>query len=486
VPTPAPSAAPTAEPTSSPTEAPTTAPTKSPTYEPTVTPSAAPSTAPTLYPTYYPTGAPTLNPTTWPSPNPSYFPTAAPTPSPSFTPSSAPTIPPTGAPSVTPEFYIYYSVDDKDLYAYNAILETTELYATGNFTGDLKIDSPNKFMFWSDPQATTIMKQDMTDGKVTTILSGKPIMGISVDPSRGELYYANQGAGEENGFSGSAIEIIDYAGSNSSVVHSLEDYSLEPYSVECDPAFVLVDFNYDDPGILLFTAHDGTEGFIYQANLFGGLLEKVYTTSTLDIFGIILDAQSSMMWWIEHRGVANGIYNAMLEDTPEATYVTYLAESYWIAAVWDYNLLYATDYEEGIVYEMELALGNGEFDNIVSLAYADKPRCLGFYYGGETGDEDGISSTVSPHPLDAPQGSPGTASVALPDTPGTAAVPSAMKPEVEEVEDLAEATDAAQGRAPSSAYLAVGALVAGVVGAVVYKRRSDKYTEIQGEEEFSI
>ena len=220
----------------------------------------------------------------------------------------------------------------------------------------------------------------MTDGKATVLVTGKKVMGVSVDPSRGELYFANQGAGEENGFAGSAIEIIDYAGSNVSVVHDLEDYGLEPYSVECDPAFVIVDFNADDPGILLFTAHDGTEGFIYQANLFGGLLEKVYTTTTLDIFGIILDSESSMMWWIEHRGVANGVYNAMLEDTPEATYVTYLEESYWLAAVWDYDLMYTTDYKEGIVYEMQLSQTAGEFDNIVALSYATKPRCLGFYY----------------------------------------------------------------------------------------------------------
>jgi len=490
VPTPTPSAYPTAKPSVAPTAAPQADPTFYPTYAPTGAPTEAPSTSPTLYPTYNPTGAPTLNPTVWPSPKPTYFPTSAPTAAPSVVPTAAPTIPPTGAPSVTPEFYIYYTVEDYYLYAYNVIQDTTELYAEANFTGDLKIDSPNKFMFWSDPQKGHIIKQDMTDGKATAIVTGKPVMGLSVDPSRGELYFANQGAGEENGFAGSAIEIIDYAGSNVSVVHSLEDYGLEPYSVECDPSFVIVDFNLDDPGILLFTAHDGTEGFIYQANLFGGLLEKVYTTTTLDIFGLILDAESSMMWWIEHRGVANGVYNAMLEDTPEATYVTYLEESYWLAAVWDYDLMYTTDYKEGIVYEMTLSQTTGEFDNIVALAYATKPRCLGFYYGGDTGDEDGISSTVgssskSPHPLDAPQGAPGTAQVALPDTPGTASTPSALKPEPE-VEDLAETGEATTGTVPTGTYMSVGALVAAVVAGVVYKRRNAKYQTISNEEEFSI
>ena len=196
------------------------------------------------------------------------------------------------------------------------------------------------------------------------------------------------------------------------------------------------------------------------------------------------------MWWIEHRGVANGVYNAMLEATPEATYVTYLEESYWLAAVWDYDLMYTTDYKEGIVYEMQLASGMGEFDNIVALAYAEKPRCLGFYYGGDTGDEEGISTTASssksPHPLDAPQGSPGTASVALPDTPGTASTPSALKPDISEVEDLAETGEATTGSLPTSTYMSVGALAAAVVAGVVYKRRNAKYQEISNEEEFSI
>ena len=47
-----------------------------------------------------------------------------------------------------------------------------------------------------------------------------------------------------------------------------------------------------------------------------------------------------MLWWIEHRGAANGVYNALLEDTPEATYVTYLEESYRLAALRDSDLMY--------------------------------------------------------------------------------------------------------------------------------------------------
>ena len=159
VPTPTPTTGPTSKPTVSPTAAPQADPTHYPTYAPSGAPTTAPSVDPTTSPTYEPTGAPTLNPTTWPSPYPTYFPTSAPTGAPSVVPTAAPTIPPTGAPSVTPDFYVYYTVEDQYLYAYNVIQDTTELYAEANFTGDLKIDSPNKFMFWSDPQKGHIIKQ---------------------------------------------------------------------------------------------------------------------------------------------------------------------------------------------------------------------------------------------------------------------------------------------------------------------------------------
>jgi len=490
-----PTASPTEYPSKGPSEAPSPAPfgepSVSPTYEPTTGPTDKPTASPTEAPSPVPSPGPTVEPTIWPTPKPTHHPTSAPTGTPTIPPTSTPTIPPTGAPTTTPEFYIYYSVEDTYLYAYNPITEGTELYGTNNYTGDLKVDSPNKFMFWSDPQAYAIYKEDMINGKVETLVHGKPVMGIAVDPSRGELYYANQGAGEENGFSGSAIEIIDYAGHNFSVVHDLEQYNIEPYAIECDPEFTISQFNLDDPGLILFTAHDGTEGFIYQANLFGGLLEKVYTTTTLDIFGLILDPESSMMWWIENRGVANGIYNAILEDTPESTYVTYLSESFWLAAVWDFDLMYATDYAEGTVYEMEVSSGTGEFENIIALAYVDYPRCLAFYYGGVTTEDGEDTQTLggtAPHPLDAPQGAPGTASVALPDLEASPTTPAALLPpsDGDEAESLIETGSLSSSAPPTSTYLSVGVVVAGLVGAAVYARRKGTYTEIENSEEFSI
>ena len=60
--------------------------------------------------------------------------------------------------------------------------------------------------------------------------------------------------------------------------------------------------------------------------------------------------------------------------TPTNRYVTYLSESFWLAAVWDFDLMYATDYAEGTVYEMEVSSGTGEFENIIALAYVDYPR----------------------------------------------------------------------------------------------------------------
>ena len=78
-------------------------------------------------------------------------------------------------------------------------------------------------------------------------------MGIAVDPSRGTLYYANQGDGEEHGSSLSGIDLIDYAGGNHSTVVDLQSLELTPYGVEVSPEFIREDFNLDDPGILLIT-----------------------------------------------------------------------------------------------------------------------------------------------------------------------------------------------------------------------------------------
>ena len=71
----------------------------------------------------------------------------------------------------------------------------------------------------------------------------------------------------------------------------------------------------------------------------------------------------------------------MLEDTPESSFVAYLQESYWLAAVWDEDLMYAADYEAGEVYELHVDESlAGELSKTETLSQTSKPRCLAFYY----------------------------------------------------------------------------------------------------------
>merc|ERR1712022_10414 len=94
---------------------------------------------------------------------------------------------------------------------------------------------------------------------------------------------------------------------------------------------------------------------------------------------------------------------------------------------------------------------------------------------------------TAPHPLDAPQGAPGTANVALPDLEASPSTPSALlPPDGEEPESLVATGSSSMSAPATSTYLSAGLIVAGLVGAAVYARRKGSYTEIQNSEEFSI
>ena len=73
-----------------------------------------------------------------------------------------------------------------------------------------------------------------------------------------------------------------------------------------------------------------TPRYIYTADLFGEELTKVYTTTTKEIYGIVLDDADSKMWWIENKGVANGLFNSAF-DGGESNFIAYLEGGYAVA-----------------------------------------------------------------------------------------------------------------------------------------------------------
>jgi len=236
----------------------------------------------------------------------------------------------------------------------------------------MKIDSVNKFLFYSSPKNGGITKFDLTNqatGAVITDYTG--VMGIACDPSRGELYFTDQG--------NMAIMIVDYAGSNYSIVHDLSAYAMIPYGMDVSPAATVSDFNLNDPGIIFFTGFDDYYGYIVQANLFGGKMEVVYTSTSKALYGIVMDTTYEMLWWLEDRGVANGLYCSMFSGNDQS-YVSYLQNSYWIAALWSLEMMYTCDYDAGVVYELDVNMQSGEIVDTTAIAYVDQPRIIGYYY----------------------------------------------------------------------------------------------------------
>merc|ERR1711907_418986 len=185
--------------------------------------------------------------------------------------------------------------------------------------------------------------------------------------------------------------IVDYAGSNYSIVHDLAAYEMIPYGMDVSPAATVSGFNLNDPGIIFFTGFDNYYGYIVQANLFGGKMEVVYTSTSKAVYGIVMDTTYEMLWWLEDRGVANGLYCSMFSGSDQS-YVTYLQNSYWIAALWSLEMIYTCDYDEGVVYELDIDMVSGEVVDTTAIAYVDQPRIIGYYYNIDA--DETLSSEV--------------------------------------------------------------------------------------------
>mmetsp|Transcript_6119 Transcript_6119/g.15013 ORF Transcript_6119/g.15013 Transcript_6119/m.15013 type:complete len:633 (+) Transcript_6119:107-2005(+) len=516
-PTKMPSASPTVTPTSEPTGEPSTPPSAAPSVIPTAGPSELPTLPPTMVPTSGPTEAPTLPPTAAPTASPSYGPTEMPsvpptaepttirqkegwsTDSPTAAPSAAPTVEPTFgpttlptfAPSITPQFFVYYSSEEKHLYSYNPATEEEAYLFDGDMTGDIKVDSVNKFMFWTSPDLGLIQKYDLTTDDKTMMLTLKEtelgVMGLALDPSRGELFFARQDT--------QTINVIDYAATNTSTVVDLSSYNMVPYGVEISPAEM--NAAGSDPGYMLFTGCDSTYGYIMYADLFGSDVYALYQSDSRDMFGIVVDAENDMMWWIENKGVANGLYSGPLwTDDFSATYVTYLEEAYWLAGVWEIDIIYVCDTEEGEVYEFDMDVKTGQIVQTDSIAQTDRPRGIAFYWAAAVDETPGPMAHLAPKPNEEMTSVEGeyTPSSLTGDVPGSDIVKEHKDAADQDYDQYEWRTDATVGsnyaekekREPESsnampAFMAGGAVVLVVGAAALVVKRQRGYAEINNE-----
>merc|ERR1711988_701867 len=83
----------------------------------------------------------------------------------------------------------------------------------------------NKLMFWTAPNNGNVIRYDLTDDTDTKIITDYDgLMGLALDPSTGDIYFA-----DDNNL---CIMISDYAGENISSVHELVDYGIQPFGVD--------------------------------------------------------------------------------------------------------------------------------------------------------------------------------------------------------------------------------------------------------------
>ena len=473
--TPYPTIVPSPVPTSKPTDVPTPSPTNAPSYYPTTSPSYTPTPVPTHIPTYGPTPAPTQTPSYPPTPSPfpvpSSAPSYAPTPAPSAAPSGGPSPRPTGkpsyapsigpsatptiAPTPAPEFFIYYSSEDKYLYGYQYLSGTNSLIYEDKYDGDLKCDEVSEMLFWSSSTKGYIKALDLRSDEVYTVLEGVTgVQGLAVDANIGVLYFTEMGT--------PAIMSVSYNGGNATTIHTFDDKV--PYGLDIAPE----EQNVWGTGTIYVTAYDQSMGYILAMSMDGLSSDIIYKTGYNSIYGVLVDDKAKMMYWIENRGIANGIYMMYyVEDMDSIMFLQDQEEAFWLMAIFDIDMMFTADYEQGFVYEFALA-EDGSIGDTTELISVQEPRCIAYFYGLDK-SEGKVSGSGA-----------GQASIAH-DTEASAISPESAAPAVKrsaKVANLAAAKKVVDESAtsahslPSTAAMAVvGLFTAGIVGAAVSFRR---------------
>merc|ERR1719271_1039686 len=87
------------------------------------------------------------------------------------------------------------------------------------------------------------------------------------------------------------------------------------------------------------------------------------------------------MYWIENRGIANGIYMMYyVEDMDSIMFLQDQEEAFWLMAIFDIDMMFTADYEQGFVYEFALA-EDGSIGDTTELISVQEPRCIAYFYG---------------------------------------------------------------------------------------------------------
>ena len=134
-------------------------------------------------------------------------------------------------------------------------------------------------------------------------------------------------------------------------------------------------------GTIYVTAYDQSMGYILAMSMDGLSSDIIYKTGYNSIYGVLVDDKAKMMYWIENRGIANGIYMMYyVEDMDSIMFLQDQEEAFWLMAIFDIDMMFTADYEQGFVYEFALA-EDGSIGDTTELISVQEPRCIAYFYG---------------------------------------------------------------------------------------------------------
>lgn len=291
------------------------------------------------------------------------------------------------------------------------------------------------------------------------------VQGLAVDANIGVLYFTEMGT--------PAIMSVSYNGGNATTIHTFDDKV--PYGLDIAPE----EQNVWGTGTIYVTAYDQSMGYILAMSMDGLSSDIIYKTGYNSIYGVLVDDKAKMMYWIENRGIANGIYMMYyVEDMDSIMFLQDQEEAFWLMAIFDIDMMFTADYEQGFVYEFALA-EDGSIGDTTELISVQEPRCIAYFYGLDK-SEGKVSGSGAGQASIAHDTSSAQASAKAPTKAAKAATSlaasSSAKTELEAPTSLLETM-------PTSALaLVIGMFTAGMAGLGAYARRTrGSYTSIPSE-----
>ena len=171
--------------------------------------------------------SPAPRPTHKPTPKPSGSPTTYPTASPNRHTRRRQAIDdPVARAYARAEFFIYYD-DAKYLYAYNYNTGKSTFMVSDSFDGDLKVDQPNRFLFWSASSTGKLNRYDLDPDTVDTILTGAPASWASTRMRRSACSTTSTRPRRR-------ACTVSYSGGNFTVMYTFAD--MVPYGLTSSPS----------------------------------------------------------------------------------------------------------------------------------------------------------------------------------------------------------------------------------------------------------